>query len=232
VNITRRQFAIATGTLALTSAVLGSLPHWLVPAQAQDATPADLMKPGPLGDMVLGDDKAPVTIIEYASMTCPHCAAFHATTYPELKKRFIDTGKARFIFREFPLDQLAAAGFMLARCSTQEMKPSEPGSEGAKIAAQRYYAMVEILFAKQRDWVVQRPLAPMLAIAKQAGFSEDSFNACLKNQAVLDGIKEVGERGGKMGVNSTPTFFINGKKFGGSITIDDFEKAIAPFIKS
>jgi protein-disulfide isomerase len=218
--------------LALTGAVLGSLPHWLAPAQAQDAPPADLMKPGPLGDMILGDDKAPVTIIEYASMTCPHCAAFHAQTYPELKKRFIDTGKARFIFREFPLDQLAAAGFMLARCATQEMKPSEPGSEGAKIAAQRYYAMVETLFAKQRDWVVQRPLAPMLAIAKQAGFSEDSFNACLKNQAVLDGIKEVGERGGKMGVNSTPTFFINGKKLSGSQSIEDFEKAIAPFLKS
>jgi protein-disulfide isomerase len=218
--------------LALTGAVFGSLPHWLAPAQAQEATPADLMKPGPLGDMVLGDDKAPVTIIEYASMTCPHCAAFHAQTYPELKKRFIDTGKVRFIFREFPLDQLAAAGFMLARCSTQEMKPSEPGSEGAKIAAQRYYAMVDTLFAKQRDWVVQRPLAPMLAIAKQAGFSEDSFNACLKNQAVLDGIKEVGERGGKMGVNSTPTFFINGKKLSGSQSIEDFEKAIAPLLKS
>ena len=231
--ITRRQFAIATGTLALTGAVSGGLSHWFLPAaQAQDASPAELMKPGPLGDMILGDDKAPVTVIEYASMTCPHCAAFHAQTFPELKKRYIDTGKVRFIFREFPLDQLAAAGFMLARCATNEMKPSEPGSEAAKIAAQRYYAMVDTLFAKQREWAVQRPLAPMLAIAKQAGFSEDSFNACLKNQAVLDAIKETGERGGKLGVNSTPTFFVNGKKFSGSITIDDFDKAISPFLKS
>jgi protein-disulfide isomerase len=232
VNITRRQFAIATGTLALTGAVGGLVPHWLAPAQAQNATPADLLKPGPLGDMVLGDDKAPVTIIEYASMTCPHCAAFHAQTFPELKKRLIDTGKVRFIMREFPLDPLAQAAFMLARCSTQEMKPSEPGSAAAKVAAQRYHAMVETLFAKQREWAVRAPLPPLLAIAKQAGFTEESFNACLRNQTLLEAVKESGERGSKFGVNSTPTFFINGKKFSGTISIDEIEKEVAPFLKS
>jgi protein-disulfide isomerase len=232
VNITRRQFVIATGTLALSCAVLGVGPWEVGSAQAQDVSPAELMKPGPLGEMVLGDDKAPVTIIEYASMTCPHCANFHATTYPELKKRYIDTGKVRFIFREFPLDQLAAAGFMLARCSAQDVKAAVPGLDITKVAAQRYYAMIETLFAQQKDWVVQRPLQPLLNIAKQAGFSEQSFNECLKNQTVLDGIKEVGDRGGKLGVNSTPTFFINGKKFSGSLTIDDLDKAIAPFLKS
>ena len=232
-NITRRQFVIATGTLALSGAVLGGIGTWEQgSAQAQDVSPAELMKPGPLGEMVLGDDKAPVTIIEYASMTCPHCANFHATTYPELKKRYIDTGKVRFIFREFPLDQLAAAGFMLARCSAQDVKAAVPGLDITKVAAQRYYAMIETLFAQQKDWVVQRPLQPLLNIAKQAGFSEQSFNECLKNQTVLDGIKEVGDRGGKLGVNSTPTFFINGKKFSGSLTIDDLDKAIAPFLKS
>jgi len=229
VNITRRQFTIATGTLALAGAVLGSLPHWIVPARAQDI--AELMKPGPLGDMVLGDDKAPITMIEYASATCPHCAHFHEATWPDLKKKYIDTGKVKFIFREFPLDQLAAAAFMLARCSTNEMKPSEPGSQAAKIAAQRYYAMIETLFAKQREWAVRAPLQPLLAIAKQAGFTEDSFNACLKNQAVLDGIKETGERGGKLGVNSTPTFFINGKKYSGSLEISDLDKALEPLLK-
>jgi protein-disulfide isomerase len=233
VNITRRQFAIATGTLALTG-ILGGLagPHWLTPAYAQDPSPAELMKPGPLGEMILGDDKAPVTIIEYASMTCPHCANFHAVTYPELKKRYIDTGKVRFIFREFPLDQLAAAGFMLARCSAQDVKATVPGLDINKLAAQRYYAMIETLFAQQKDWVVRAPLQPLLNISKQAGFSEDSFNACLRNQTVLDGIKEVGERGGKFGVNSTPTFFINGKKYSGGMTIEDMEKSIAPFLKS
>ena len=234
-NITRRDFAIGTGTLALTGAAILSgftTLGWPQPALAQDPSPAELMKAGPLGEMVLGDEKAPVTIIEYASMTCPHCAQFHEVTYPELKKRFIDTGKVRFIFREFPLDQLAAAGFMLARCSAQDVTAPVTGLDISKVSAQRYYAMIETLFAQQKTWVVQRPLAPLLAIGKQAGLTEATFNECLKNQQVLDGIEDVRARGTKLGVNSTPTFFINGKKFSGSLSIEDLDKAIAPFLKS
>src|SRR5262245_48094486 len=117
VKITRRKFALGTGALALTGVgVLAglSIAGLERPALAQNPPLAELMQPGPLGDMSLGDEKAPITIIEYASMTCPHCAHFHETTFPELKKKYIDTGKVRFIFREFPLDQLAAAAFMLA----------------------------------------------------------------------------------------------------------------------
>ena len=99
--ITRREFALGASALALTAAIAGFA--GIGPAVAQNM--AELMTPGPLGEMALGDEKAPVTIIEYASMTCPHCATFHDTTYPELKKRYIDTGKVRFIFREFPLDR-------------------------------------------------------------------------------------------------------------------------------
>ena len=233
-NITRREFAIGTGTLALTgAAVLAGFTSlgWPRPALAQDPSPAELMKVGPLGEMILGDEKAPVTVIEYASMTCPHCANFHETVYPEMKKRYIDTGKMRFIFREFPLDQLAAAGFMLARCSAQDVTAPVTGLDISKVAAQRYYAMIETLFAQQKTWVVQRPLAPLLAIAKQAGLTEQNFNECLKNQQVLDGIEDVRARGTKLGVNSTPTFFINGKKFSGSLTIDDLEKQMAPYLK-
>ena len=91
--------------------------------------------------------------------------------------------------------------------------------------------MIETLFAQQKTWVVQRPLQPLLAIGKQAGLTEENFNECLKNQQVLDGIEDVRQRGGKLGVNSTPTFFINGKKFSGSLTIDDLEKNIAPYLK-
>jgi protein-disulfide isomerase len=236
VNITRREFAIGTGTLALSgAAVLAGFTTlgWPQAALAQDPSPAELMKAGPLGEMILGDEKAPVTVIEYASMTCPHCAQFHEVVYPELKKRYIDTGKVRFIFREFPLDQLAAAGFMLARCSSQDVKAALPGLEVAKVSAQRYYAMIETLFAQQKTWVVQRPLAPLLNIGKQAGLTEDTFNECLKNQQVLDGIEDVRQRGAqKLGVNSTPTFFINGKKFSGGMTIDDMEKQFAPYLKS
>jgi len=213
VKITRREFSLgaSTGTLAVAGLAAAGL---AVPALAQ--APADLMKPGPLPEMSLGDEKAPVTIVEYASMTCPHCAAFHAQTYPELKKKYIETGKVRFIMREFPLDPLAAAGFMLARCAGPD----------------RYFPMIEVLFAKQRDWAVRSPLAPLLAISKQAGMSEQAFNDCLKDQKLLDSIEEIRKRGSEYGVQSTPTFFINGKLFRGNATLADFEKEIEPYLKS
>ena len=124
-KITRREFALGTfafGTAALALggavAALSRFPQtgfdFVRPARADDPALADLMAPNPLGEMAMGDEKAPITVIEYASMTCPHCAHFSETTFPELKKRYIDTGKVRFIFREFPLDQLAAAGPVLA----------------------------------------------------------------------------------------------------------------------
>jgi protein-disulfide isomerase len=157
-----------------------------------------------------------VTIIEYASMTCPHCAHFSEDTFPELQKRYIDTGKVRFIFREFPLDALAAAGFMLARCAGKD----------------KFMPIVETLFAKQSDWVVQQPIEPLKAIAKQFGFTEDSFNQCLANQKVLDSIQAVRDRASqKLGVNSTPTFFINGKRLQGDVTIDSMAKEIDPYLK-
>jgi protein-disulfide isomerase len=219
VHITRREFALGTGAIAFIgvgAAVGFSVADSNHPVLAQSAMQAELMKPGPLGDMSLGDEKAPVTIIEYASMTCPHCANFHEVTYPELKKKYIDTGKVRFIFREFPLDQLAAAAFMLARCGGKE----------------RYFPMVETLFQQQRTWAVQRPLQPLMAIGKQAGLSEAGFNECLKNQQVLDGIEDVRKRAAeKLNVQSTPTFFVNGKQLRGSATLAEFEKEMAPYLK-
>jgi protein-disulfide isomerase len=212
VKITRRDFAIGASALALTVALGGLTDLTLVgPAQAQ----ALLDQPGPLGDMAVGDEKAPITIIEYASMTCPHCAAFHANTYPELKKRYIDTGKVRFIFREFPLDQLALAAFLLARCAGPD----------------KYFPMIETLFQQQQKWVVQKPLAPLMAIAKQTGMSEAAFNECLQNQKLVDGIEDVRQRAMKLKVESTPSFFVNGKQLRGAFTIEDFEKAIAPLLK-
>jgi protein-disulfide isomerase len=211
VKITRRDFALGASALALTVA-LGGLADISVVSQAQ--AQALLMQPGPLGEMALGDEKAPVTIIEYASMTCPHCAAFHATTFPELKKRYIDTGKVRFIFREFPLDQLALAAFLLARCAGPD----------------KYFPMIDTLFQQQREWVTQKPLGPLMAIAKQAGMSETAFNECLQNQKLVDGIEDVRQRAMKLKVESTPSFFINGKQMR-VFSIEDFEKAIAPLVK-
>ena len=218
-KITRREFAIATGAVALTAALGFSFKGFelVSPAAAADPTLDELLKPGPLPDIVLGDANAPVTIVEYASMTCPHCAHFHEATYPELKKKYIDTGKVRFIMREFPLDGLAAAGFMLARCAPKDA----------------YYPMIETLFQQQRTWVVPKPLDPLTKIAKQAGFTQESFEKCLNDRDLQTKIEQVRNIGSeKYGVNSTPTFFINGKRFNGAMEISDLEKQIAPLLKS
>jgi protein-disulfide isomerase len=216
-KITRREFCETGAVLAL-AALSSSLPA--LPAFAQKATDAELMKPSPLGDMVLGKSDAPVTIIEYASMTCPHCAHFAATTMPELKKRYIDTGKARYVLREFPLDPLAAAGFMLARCA-------------AKGDPQKYYAMIDTLFHQQDQWVVQKPIPALQAIGKQAGLNEKDFNACLANQSMLDKIEQTRKTAtDKLGVNSTPTFFVNGEKLSGDVSMEELAKKIDPYLKA
>jgi protein-disulfide isomerase len=178
---------------------------------------ADLMQPGPLEDMVLGDPSAPITIIEYASMTCPHCAHFEQKTYPELKRRYIDTGKVRLIFREFPLDPLATAGSMLARCAGKD----------------KFFSLVETLFRQQADWAVWNATKPLLTIAKEAGFTESSFYACLENDAkILEGIEAVRQRASdKFGVNSTPTFFINGRIRRGDVSLEELEAVMHPFLK-
>lgn len=235
-SITRRSFFTAGGTFVLAAAGLSAVllsplgfafaGPAATPQTEAKTPPADvklveeLKKPGPAGDIALGSDKAPVTIIEYASMTCPHCAHFSETTFPELKKRYIDTGKVRFIFREFPFDKVAAAAFMLARCAAKD-----GGSD-------RYMAVVETLFAKQDQWVNDHPLQPLENIAKQLGFSDASFKACLTNQTVLNDIEAVRDRAvDKLGVNSTPTFFVNGNKVVGDVSIDDMAKQIDPYLK-
>jgi protein-disulfide isomerase len=216
VRINRREFCQPAATVVL-AAALGATAF---PAFAQDSFPmTEMMAPEALPDMAMGSAKAPVIIVEYASMTCPHCAHFEETTFPDLKKRYIDTGKVRFIFREFPLDPLASAGFMLARCAGE--KDSD-----------KYFAMIETLFRQQTQWVVQKPVPPLLAIAKQAGFTEQSFDACLANQKLLDGIQNVRQRAiDKFKVESTPTFFINGTKAVGALTIDEMAKLIDPQLK-
>jgi len=219
--------AVLAAAGAVAAVVLPRIFAPLAPAPAEANLPAgdlsaELAQPAPDGDMAIGSDKAPVTIIEYASMTCPHCAHFSDTTFPELKRRYIDTGKVRFIFREFPLDKLAAAGFMLARCASKD-----GGGE-------RYMAVVETLFAKQQEWAVpDNPVPPLKNIAKQFGFTEESFNACLTNQNIMNGIEAVRDHAAaKLGVNSTPTFFVNGKKVTGDVTIETLAKEIDPSLKT
>jgi protein-disulfide isomerase len=220
----RRNVLLAAAAVVVVAAG-GGYYYWSLPSTAAAQKPgaggtevpsADLLTPGPLGDQIQGAANAPVTLIEYASMTCPHCAHFHETTYPEMKKKYIDTGKIRFIFREFPLDTLALAGSMLARCAGKE----------------KFFPLIETLFAQQKEWVTQKPMQPLLAIARQAGFTQQSFEECLANQQVQSGIEEVRQRAAqRLNVQSTPTFFINGKLFRGSLTIQELDKEMAPYLK-
>jgi protein-disulfide isomerase len=204
---------VGASAIALVVAIAGI--ETLQPARAQSVTAAELLVPPPLGDRVLGKDDAPVTVVEYASMTCPHCAHFHETTFPELKKRYIDSGKVRFIFREFPLDPLAAGASMLARCADKD----------------KFYPLIETLFQQQAKWAVEKPIPQLMAIAKQAGIGEQTFNACLSDQKMLDAIQAEQKRAtDKFGVNSTPTLFINGKKLVGGTSIDDLAKVIDPLL--
>ena len=221
-RLTRREFCQSTAFVALATALgMSALPALTDEALAQAAvSEMELMAPNTLPDMAIGDAKAPVTVIEYASMTCPHCAHFTETTFPDIKKKYIDTGKVRFIFREFPLDNLAAAVFMLARCN-------------AETNADKYFAFIDTMFRQQRTWAVEKPLEPLLTISKQAGFTQETFNACLSNQKVLDGIEAMRQRGAdKFKVQSTPSFFINGKLYTGALSVDDMSKIIDPMLKS
>ncbi|MCT4654715.1 MAG: thioredoxin domain-containing protein [Cohaesibacter sp.] len=213
--LSRRDF-LATGTaLTLGMTVSASLPGLALAADKVDMD--EVLKEGTLPDKILGKADAPVTMVEYSSLTCPHCASFHNGTYKELKTKYIDTGKIRYITREFPLDPLAAGGSMLARCAPND----------------NFYAMNDLLFEKQREWAASpNPIEALLKLAKQVGFTQDSFNNCLRDQKLLDNIRAVGQRGNeKFGIDSTPSFIINGELHRGALSIEDIDKIVAPLLK-
>ena len=171
----------------------------------------ELLASNALPDIIEGNTSAPITIVEYASMTCSHCAAFHHEVLPELKKNFIETGKIKFILREFPLDPLATAAFMLAR---------ELGD--------KRNAVVDLLFFQQKNWAfTEKPLDGLANVLKQTGMGQERFEAILKDQILFDKINKIRDRASeKFGVNSTPTFFINGDKYTGEINYADFKKIV------
>jgi len=216
--ITRRAFTIALSLTGL-AAVAGFSPLRLI-AEAMAQSASDAAKPVSLPDMALGPANAQVTITEYASMTCPHCAAFNEKVFPKIKSEYIDSGKVRYVFREFPLDIKAAAGSMLARCI-------------AKDDAGKYFAVVDMLFRQQNDWVTKNTTETLTRIGKQAGLSQQAVEDCLKDQALLDKIAADQKYASDvLKVDSTPTFFINGEKIKGETSFEEFDKKIKSLLKS
>lgn len=224
-QLSRRQaLVLSAGASAL--AVAGAF-GWPLQALAQqkrraavtEVPIAELMKPGPLPELVMGDAAAPITVVEYASMTCGHCAAFHNNVLPKLKEKYIETGKVRMILREFPIDNLAAIAAMVARCSG--------GSKAVPLIA--------AMFAKQEEWAFVRPdpRPALFKIVQQAGFTQESYEKCITDQKLLDDIVAIRERAAEtFGVDATPAFFINGKRLTGSPVLEEFEKAFAGILKS
>jgi protein-disulfide isomerase len=216
--ITRRAFTAALSLTGL-AALAGLSPLRLITeAMAQNA--ADVAKPQSLPDMAIGPANATVTITEYASMTCPHCANFNETVFPKLKSEFIDSGKVRYVFREFPLDIKAAAGAMLARCIAKDDAP-------------KYFAVIDLLFRQQNEWVMKNTTETLTRIGKQAGLSQQQVEECLKDQALLEKIAADQKYANEvLKVNSTPTFFINGEMLKGETSFDEFSKRINSLLKT
>jgi protein-disulfide isomerase len=213
----RRVFATTLSLAGLAALAFAPLPP-IGNAMAQGATAELVTKSMSLPDMALGPAKAPVTIVEYASMSCPHCAAFDENVLPMLRSKYIDSGKVRFVLREFPLDINALAASMLARCVAID-------------DAIKYFATVALLF-KQQDQLMAQTTVTLKRIGAQAGMSEQGFEACVKDQALLDKLKadqtfafEV------LKVEATPTFFINGEKVKGAMSFEELEAKIKPLLK-
>lgn len=208
----RTVFSLIAAAGLLLGGATASLSADLPPEPSGVFDTAKLMQPGSLKDMVEGKADAPVTIIEYASVTCSHCADFFQNILPQIREKYIKTGKVRLIFREFAFDPRAAAGFMLARCAPED----------------RYFPLIHVLFEKQAEWAfVPDARPPLTKIAKLAGFSDQSFEACLKDQKLLDGLNAGMQRGkDELGITATPTFFINGKKYEGVLTVEQMSKII------
>jgi protein-disulfide isomerase len=197
------------------------------PAPASDSQVAQASAPRPEAtfdnieitkdDFIIGKADAPVTMIEYASLTCPHCAHFHNDILPAIKKEFIETGKVRMIYRDYPLDQLALTGSILARCAGPD----------------RYFPFISVLFDQQKNWArASNPLTALARLARLGGMSQAEFEACLKNKEVADSVLQQRLDGQKsFQIGSTPTIIINGQKFSGALSVDQFRAVVAPMLK-
>lgn len=193
------------------AAARGLLPFGAKPASSPEVSEKAKALP-PLPEQVLGDPNAPLTVIEYASATCPHCAQFHRDVFPEFKKAFVDTGKVKFIFREFPLDNVAIAAFMVARC----------------VDTKQYFPFLGVIFDRQREWVLNDPRESLFKIAQvTAGLEREKFEACLGDEALAQRVLDVRTRGEREhGIRSTPSFMVGDRRIEGEVSFEELSKVI------
>jgi protein-disulfide isomerase len=218
----RNILIVAGGVVAVAAIAAGvwfgtrpSSPGPVATAVAQTSDKAKLLQVQPT-DHVLGDPKAPITLIEYASFTCPHCAHFSLAVLPELKKRWVDTGKVKVIYRDFPLDQTALKAAQIAECAAKD----------------RYFGVIDVIFATQARWAASSdPIGELGKTLRIAGMGEAEIKACLANDAVQTGVLAEYRGGEVLGVNSTPTLFINGEMYKGARSVDELDAAFAKLAK-
>jgi len=179
------------------------------------ATVEELMQPGVLPERTLGDKNAKVTVIEYFSLTCPVCHAFHQKTWPAFRRKYINTGKIYFIAREFPIGHASGHASLALRC----------------IDERRYFKLLNRFLAEQRLWVSQEVRLDAIAkVAAPVGLKRSKFNACLADKALVANINKAKQRGRELGVIGTPTFFINGKQLRGALTLQQISAEIDPLL--
>jgi protein-disulfide isomerase len=213
-SLRRLVFAAVFSAAALTAQ--GALAAAAAPEPDRTVDMATVLKPGTLTELSIGD-AAGLPVIEYGSLTCPHCAAFSREVLPELKKDYIDTGKVRYIFREFSRNPLDVAAFVLARC----------------VGDDKAFAAIELLFSQQDKWAfVDKPLEPLIAAMRPTGLTHDQAMACLKDQSKVDAVAAVGKRAAdEIKMNGTPTFVIDGKVYGGELSMDQLRAILDPLVK-
>jgi protein-disulfide isomerase len=205
----------AIGVAAALSGCASGLPEGLGAASGAgtkvEANTTELAKAGPLGEKTMGQPGAPVTVIEYASLGCPICGAFHQKVFPQFKKAYIDTGKVYFIYREFPIGPSPAAAAQAARC----------------VSDKQYFRVNDKFMANKGQWNGRQPDPNLLyKIVQDTGFKRSEFDSCMANQNIKDGIVWVKQRGRELGVQGTPTFFIGGQHVRGVLNYDEMRKVI------
>jgi protein-disulfide isomerase len=211
----RRALAAVVSLAALAAFAPGRL---IGDAAAQSPIAALLARPGSLPDMALGSPKAPVTIVEYASMSCPHCAAFEQNVFPMIRSKYIDTGKVRYVFRAFPLDDAAAVASMLARCIAGD-------------DAEKYFDAIDRIF-KRQDELWAQPKQTLESIGQRAGMSQSAIASCEADQALLNNISADQKFANAMlKVDATPTFFVNGEMLKGNMSFEEIDKKIKSLLR-